>query len=42
MVILNTVKVEENAQHKVYEATTTESRTGQSYILHIRAKEQQG
>lgn len=42
MVILSTVKVDENAQYKVCEVTTTESRTGQSYILHIRANEQQG
>lgn len=42
MVILSTVKVEENAQCKVYEETTTENRTGQSCILHIRANEQQG
>lgn len=29
MVILSTVKVEENAQYKVYEVTTTQSRRGQ-------------
>lgn len=42
MVILSTVKVEENAQYKVYDVTATESRRGQSCILHIRANEQQG